>query len=267
VERINVERTKPPEPVGPCQWAFPDPASAADVEIARGADLEPSTLVHAYRHGIFPWPSGSSRRSRIRAVPWCSPHPRGVLGLDRLYISKTVRQTMMRSNWTTTVNHAFLDVVDGCSQRPEDGTWIIPEMRAAYHELHRLGWAHSLEVWNSDELVGGLYGVMVGGVFTGESMFHRESGASKVAFADLCVRMLEARGAFIDVQLPTEHLESLGVIGLGRSLFLELLHECRDDNVQLVTDRLPVSRLPAEYIERRAVLQQTVGANEETADA
>ena len=131
-------------------------------------------------------------------------------------------------------------------------------MRAAYDELHHLGWAHSLEVWDGDTLVGGLYGMLLGGVFTGESMFHRATGASKVAFADLCVRMLEAKGAFIDVQLPTEHLESLGVLALGRTLYLELLHECRDDNIRLCTDRLATSRLPEEYRSRCIDLQHSV---------
>ncbi len=156
------------------------------------------------------------------------------------------------------MNQAFADVVDGCAERPGEGTWIIPEMREAYGELHRLGWAHSLEVWDGDTLVGGLYGMLLGGVFTGESMFHTATGASKVAFADLCVRMLEAKGAFIDVQLPTEHLESLGVLALGRTLFLELLHDCRNDTVHLCTDRLPTIRLPEEYRVRSTDLQHTV---------
>jgi leucyl/phenylalanyl-tRNA---protein transferase len=255
-------RTPQPTPVEPCQWAFPDPVDAPDVEVARGADLEPSTIVFAYRHGIFPWPSGASRRNRVRSIPWCSPHPRGVLGLDRLYISKTLRQTMLRSGWTTTMNTAFEAVVEGCSHRPGDGTWIIPEMRAAYFELHRMGWVHSVEVWDDTTLVGGLYGVLLGGVFTGESMFHRTTNASKVALADLCVRMMEAGGAFIDVQLPTEHLESLGVISLGRQLFLDLLHECREDDVRLQTDQLDVSRIPDEYRVRRDALQQTVRTNQ-----
>lgn len=157
------------------------------------------------------------------------------------------------------MNQAFTDVVQACSVRPGEGTWIIPEMAEAYSELHRLGWAHSLEIWNRDELVGGLYGVLVGGVFTGESMFHRATNASKVALIDLCVRLMEAGAAFIDVQLPTEHLESLGVLPIPRPLFLSLLEECRDDAVRVSIDRLPVSRLTAEYQARKTALEQSVG--------
>ncbi len=254
-----MRRTPAPTPVGPCQWAFPDPADLPDIDVARGADLTPATLVYAYRHGIFPWPSGQTRRQRLRGYPWYSPDPRGVLGLDRLVISKTMRQTLQRSGWSTTMNQAFGDVVNACSVRPGEGTWIIPEMVEAYTELHRLGWAHSLEVWDGDDLIGGLYGVLVGGVFTGESMFHRATNASKGAFIDLCVRMMEGGGAFIDVQLPTEHLESLGVLSLPRPLFLSLLHECRDDEVRLCADRLPVARLCTEYLERKTALEQNVG--------
>ncbi len=253
-------RTATPQPVDPCEWSFPHPdeppkgrRSKRGVDesgfLAFGADLAPSTLVYSYRHGIFPWPSGVGA-----PLPWCSPNPRGILGLDRLKISRSLRQTMSRQPWVTTMNRDFAQVVDACSVRPGDGTWITPDMAAAYAELHRLGYAHSVEVWDGDQLVGGLYGMLVGGVFTGESMFHRETDASKVAFCDLAVRMLEAGGSFIDVQLPTDHLESLGVLALHRSLFLELLAECRDDDIHLCTDELSVSRLPGEYRARSTSL-------------
>jgi leucyl/phenylalanyl-tRNA---protein transferase len=260
-----VGRTSVPIPVDECQWSFPHPddlgkgrrsRKAADETgfLAFGADLSPATLVYSYRNGIFPWPSGVGA-----PLPWCSPNPRGVLGLDRLKISRSLRQTMNRQPWVTTMDTAFEQVMEKCSVRPEDGTWIIPEMTEAYAELHRLGYAHSVEVWEGDELVGGLYGMLVGGVFTGESMFHRRTDASKVAFCDLAVRMLEAGGAFVDVQLPTDHLESLGVLALHRSLFLELLTECRDDDVRLCTDQLPIGRIPEEYALRSAALSaQTV---------
>jgi leucyl/phenylalanyl-tRNA---protein transferase len=255
-----VRRINTPTPVGPCSWSFPHPEEpvkgrrskqAADESgfLAFGADLDPSTLVHAYRHGIFPWPSGKG------PLPWCSPNPRGVLGLDRLQISRSLKQTMRRSGWNTTLNKAFSQVMKECGVRPGEGTWITRDMAEAYEELHLLGHAHSVEVWEGDQLVGGLYGMLVGGVFTGESMFHRKTDASKVAFCDLTVRMLEARGAFVDVQLPTEHLESLGVLALHRSLFLELLTECRDDDIRLCTDELPAARLPEEYELRKHQLQ------------
>jgi leucyl/phenylalanyl-tRNA---protein transferase len=168
--------------------------------------------------------------------------------LDKLRLSKSLKQTMRRNGWTTSVDTAFAGVMQACSIREDEGTWITPDMQHAYSQLFDLGWAHSVEVWNGEgALVGGLYGMLIGGVFTGESMFHRQTDASKVAFADLAVRLLEAGGAFIDVQLPTDHLESLGVLSLHRSLFLELLTECREDTIGLCTDVLPAARIPDEY--------------------
>ena len=237
-------RTRRPEPVGQCEWSFPDPARRADRDglLAIGADLAPATLVHAYLHGVFPWPHDDA------PLPWFSPDPRGILPLDHLNVSKSLRQRLRRCGWTTTVDRAFDDVITACSDRPDGtSTWIEPGMIAAYCELHRLGWAHSLEVWDGAELVGGLYGMLLGGVFTGESMFHRRSDASKVAVVDLIDRLLEAGGAFVDVQLVTDHLASLGAIAINRRLFLELLGECRDDDVQLLTDELSVSRLAPEH--------------------
>lgn len=125
-------------------------------------------------------------------------------------------------------------------------------MRRAYLRLHDLGYVHSVEIWENTELVGGLYGFLVGGVFTGESMFHRRADASKVAMIELAHRLIEARGSLIDVQLLTDHLESLGAIAISRSLFLELLTELRDDCVRLTCDRLPVSRLVGVQIEMSA---------------
>jgi leucyl/phenylalanyl-tRNA---protein transferase len=223
----------------PCPWSFPPPDTAEpDGLVGVGADLEPATLIHAYREGIFPWPHRG-----IRRLPWFSPDPRGVLPLDRLQVSKTLRQTMRRRGWTTTMNTAFDEVTAACGVRPGEGTWILPEMREAYRRLHDLGIAHSVEVWDGDRLVGGLYGVLSGGVFTGESMFHIETDASKVAVADLVDRLIEARAGLIDVQLLTEHLASLGAIAIGRRLFLELLHELRDDELALPTEARSATRL------------------------
>ena len=203
-----------------------------------GADLKPSTLVDAYRRGIFPWPHPGV------AVPWFSPDPRAVLPLGGLRISRSLRQRLRRCGWSSTVDAAFEAVVDGCARRPGgEGTWIGRDMRQAYARLWRLGWAHSLEVWDGDELVGGLYGVAVGGCFTGESMFHLATDASKVALVDLVARWAEAGGAFIDVQLPTPHLASLGAVETARAEFLEMLEAVRDQHVPVVLDRLPVSRL------------------------
>ena len=203
-----------------------------------GADLKPATLVDAYRRGIFPWPHPGV------ALPWFSPDPRAVLPLDGMRISRSLRPRMRRCGWTTTVDAACPAVVAACADRPRgEGTWIDRDMRLAYANLWRLGWAHSLEVWNGDDLVGGLYGVAVGGCFTGESMFHRVTDASKVALADLVDRWREAGGAFVDVQLPTDHLSSLGAVEVPRAEFLARLEAVRDRHVPIVRDRLPVGRL------------------------
>ncbi len=243
-------RTPRPTPVGPTRWALPDLRDAAtppitdeipdhdDDLVAVGADLQPSTLIAAYRSGIFPWPHGSG------PLPWFSPTSRGIVPPERLVVSKSLRQRLRRSGWTASVDADFDQVIENCSKRPgREGTWITSKMKAAYRDLHRLGHAHSVEVWDGATLVGGLYGVLVGGVFAGESMFHRETDASKVAFVELVHRHAEAGGSLVDVQLLTDHLASLGAIAIGRPLFLDLLVEVRDDDVRLVTDRLPVDRL------------------------
>jgi leucyl/phenylalanyl-tRNA--protein transferase len=224
---------------GTSRWSFPDP-STADVDgvVGFGADLQPGTLVQAYRRGIFPWPHPGT------PLPWFSPNPRGVLPLDGLRVSRSLRQRLRSSGFHTTVDREFAAVVAACAaSRRAEGTWILPEMRAAYLRLHLLGHAHSLEVWRGDELVGGLYGVGVGAVFTGESMFHRVSDASKVALVDLVARLREAGGWLIDVQIVTPHLASLGACPMLREEFLTLLRRAREVPVFLSRDRLPVARL------------------------
>ena len=205
-----------------------------------GADLAPATLVDAYRQGVFPWPHDS-----IGTVPWFCPPRRGVLPLDRVRVSRSLARTLRRCGFETTLDEDFGAVVEGCREpRPgEDGTWISDELAAAYCELHELGHAHSLEVWDGGRLVGGIYGVLVGGVFCGESKFHRTTDASKVALIDLAARLIEARAGLLEVQHATPHLRSLGAIEIPREVYLGLLTELRDDLVQLLCDRLPVSRL------------------------
>ena len=228
------------------RWRFPDPAEAGpDGLVGVGADLKPATLVDAYRQGIFPWPHPGM------PLPWFSPDPRGVLPLDGVHVSRSLRQRLRRSGWETSVNRAFDAVIDACADRPGEGTWITREVRNAFRRLHRLGWAHSLEVWEGSTLVGGLYGVLVGGVFTGESMFHRASDASKVALVDLVARLAEAGGALVDVQIATPHLASMGAREVPRARFLELLAAHRDDEVHLPEDRLPAARLVEERRVRR----------------
>jgi leucyl/phenylalanyl-tRNA---protein transferase len=231
-------RTRAPHPVGPSAWVLP-PAETADDDgvVGLGADLAPSTLVDAYRRGIFPWPHPGV------PLPWFSPDPRGVLELDALSVSRSLRRTLRQCGWATTVDRAFEAVIDGCARdRGPDGTWITGAMARAYLRLHELGWAHSLEVWDGERLVGGIYGVQVGGVFTGESMFHRVPDASKVALLDLVRRLAEAGGRLVDVQIPTPHLRSLGAVEVARADFLAELAAVRDAPVRLWTGPLPVRR-------------------------
>lgn len=231
-------RTRPPTPVGPSSWAFPPPALADDDGIVgTGADLEPPTLVHAYRQGIFPWPHGWP------SLPWFSPDPRAVVRPETLHRSRSLRRTMGRSGWTTTCDEAFLEVIRHCAHGRRDGTWITDDMVAAYTRLHELGWAHSIEVWDADALVGGLYGVQVGAVFTGESMFSRSPSASKVAMCDLLDRFSEAGGQVLDAQLPTEHLTRMGAVEVPRPRWLRELGDLRDEDVHMLRGRLPVARL------------------------
>ncbi len=232
-------------PVGPSAWALPPPESADSASglVAFGADLAVETLVDAYRRGIFPWPHEGV------VLPWFAPDPRGVLDVAvGARVARSLRQRLRRCGWTSTVDIAFDEVTAACAVRPSgEGTWVTAEMRAAYGRLHRLGWAHSLEVWDGGgRLVGGCYGVRVGGCFTGESMFNREPDASKVAFVDLVARWRSAGGELVDVQMPTEHLVSLGVVGLARSEFTAWLGRVRDSPVSVARDRLPVSRLAGE---------------------
>jgi leucyl/phenylalanyl-tRNA--protein transferase len=230
-----------PRPMSPSRWRFMDPAEAdPDGFVGVGADLEPETLAHAYRQGIFPWPHPGM------PLPWFCPDPRGVLEPTAVRVSRSLRQRLRRCGWETTVDQAFTQVIAACARARgpgRDDTWITPRMRSAYTTLHQLGWAHSVEVWEGDDLVGGLYGVQVGGIFTGESMFHLASDASKVALVDLAARFTEAGGTLIDTQFTTEHLATLGTRDLPRAAYLALLAKVRDDDVLLPTDRRPVREL------------------------
>jgi leucyl/phenylalanyl-tRNA--protein transferase len=230
-----------PVSVGPSRWEFPDPSLADEYGlVAIGADLEPSTLVCAYRRGLFPWPHGKPPH------PWFSPDPRAIIPLDRVHVSRSLHRRLARSTWESTVDGAFDAVIAACADRHLDddgGTWITADMAAAYSRLHRLGWAHSAEVWDGDRLVGGIYGVLVGAVFCGESMFHDATDASKAALVDLVARLREAGGAFLDVQMMTSHLASLGAIDVPRRDFLRDLARHRDREIELPTERRPVSRL------------------------
>lgn len=207
---------------------FPDPGAApADAPLACGGDLEPGTLLDAYARGVFPWPAGGR-------LFWWSPDPRAVIPLDGLRVSRSLRRTLRSGRFTCTVDRAFSEVVAGCADRPAQGTWITAAMVTAYRRLHGLGAAHSVEVWNRDgALVGGLYGVALGAAFMGESMFHRETDASKVALVGLVERLRERGFALLDAQLPTPHLASLGAVAVPRRLFLARLAAALDRQATL----------------------------------
>lgn len=202
---------------------FPDPQYApADEPLAVGADFRPSTVLRAYRQGIFPWPDGTGQ------VYWWSPDPRAVFTVGTVRRSRSLRQRIRNAGFTVTTDAAFTAVMAACAVRPGEETWITPPMQRAYADLHRLGHAHSVEVWHDQRLVGGLYGITVGGVFTGESMFHRERDASKVALAALDDRLAQRGFGLIDAQLPTPHLTSMGAVTIPRSAFLAALARLRD---------------------------------------
>ena len=202
---------------------FPDPsteAGEADGLLAVGGDLRPERLLAAYRHGIFPWYEVG------QPILWWSPDPRAVLLPAELHISRSLRRTLRSDRYRVSVDTAFARVIDACADaRGGAGTWITPEMRTAYVQLHQLGHAHAVESWLGDQLVGGLYGIAIGGVFFGESMFSRAADASKVALVRL-VRLLESRGVeLIDCQVATGHLATLGSRLLPRRDFLARVQE------------------------------------------
>ncbi|HLT16438.1 MAG TPA: leucyl/phenylalanyl-tRNA--protein transferase [Acidimicrobiales bacterium] len=205
-------------------WVLPDPSLAdEDGIVGVGADLEPGTLLAAYRRGLFPMPLG-----RDGPMAWWSPDPRGILPLDGLRVARSLRRACRR--FDVRVDTAFDEVVAACADPSRPGGWITPEVQAAYRRLHRLGWAHSVEAWDEDGLAGGLYGVAVGGLFAGESMFHRRTDASKVALVAL-VELLRADGdrrRLLDVQWRTPHLATLGVVDVPRATYLTRLAEALD---------------------------------------
>ena len=205
----------------PSRWSFGDPAGYDPLDdlVGIGADLEPGTLLAAYRRGLFPMPSGT----RGDPMYWFCPVRRGVLPLDGLVVSRSLRRSMR--DFEVRVDTAFADVVDACADPTRPSGWIDRDIRAAYVRLHELGWAHSVECWRDGRLVGGLYGVAIGGLFAGESMFHHERDASKVALVALVEGLRDSSAAerLLDVQWATPHLASLGVVEVSRATYLRRL--------------------------------------------
>jgi len=195
--------------------SFPDPNESDDEGLlAVGGDLSPARLLYAYEKGIFPWYSAG--------VPplWWSPNPRALMTRERLHISRSLRRTLRSGRFEVTFDRAFADVIDACASNRDGGTWILPEMRQAYVQLHQLGHAHSFEVWRDGQLAGGLYGVRRGALFAAESMFHVVTDASKVALAVTIDTLFGAGTRVFDVQFVTEHLASLGAYEVSRSQYL-----------------------------------------------
>ena len=193
--------------------------------MARGGSLDPASLLAAYRAGIFPWYSAG------QPVKWWCPDPRFVMRPADFRLTDSLRKTLRKKGWSVTFDRAFTTVMRRCSEVPrpgQGGTWITEEMITAYSELHRLGIAHSVEVYWEGQLVGGLYGVALGRLFHGESMFHLRADASKVGFATLVARLAAAGYLLIDCQVPTAHLASLGAFTVDRAEFLQAVHQLRD---------------------------------------
>jgi leucyl/phenylalanyl-tRNA--protein transferase len=198
----------------PSRWDLPDPVRGDGEVIAAGGDLEPGTVLDAYRRGLFPM--------RIEGtLAWWSPDPRGVIPLDGFHVSRSLRPAISR--FEIRVDTAFEAVMRACADPRRPHGWIDESFVVAYTRLHAQGWAHSVETWAGDELVGGLYGLRIGGLFAGESMFHRMTGASKVA-CWAAVALLRLDGArLFDVQWTTPHLRTLGAVDVTRAEYLRLL--------------------------------------------
>lgn len=198
------------------RWQFP-PAETADADgvVGVGADLEPGTLLAAYRRGLFPMPAGRRR------IAWFSPDPRAVIPLDGLHVSRSLRRSLRR--YEVRRDTAFAEVMARCGDPGRAGGWITPAFVRAYVRLHELGWAHSIECYDGNRLVGGLYGLRIGGFFAGESMFHAATDASKVALVDLVHWLRPTGGRLLDVQWLTPHLASLGAVAISRVEYLDRL--------------------------------------------
>ena len=215
---------------------FIDPAESIDGIVALGGPLTTTNLLRAYCRGIFPWPMDDF-------VPWCCPEERGILEFNELHIPRRLARTRQKSTFHFTIDRAFPQVISHCAtakRKHETGTWITRQMIRAYCELHKQGHAHSVEVWEDTELVGGLYGVDACGSFAGESMFSLRSDASKLALLFLIDHLKERGLDWLDIQMVTPHLEALGGKLVSRAEFLEKLAATQKRNLILVPPRTPL---------------------------
>ena len=208
---MRTQRFQHPEP-------FPSPDQAnSEGLLAIGGDLTPQRLLIAYRSGIFPWSEEGL------PVLWWSPHPRAILELDALKVTRRLKRTCQSGRFELAVNRSFETVMRHCAQRPKQANWITSSMIAAYSELNRMGYAHSVEAWQDGELAGGIYGVAIGGFFAGESMFYRRSDASKVAFVYLVNRLQQRGFTLFDLQIINDHTARFGATEIARDRFLKRL--------------------------------------------
>lgn len=192
---------------------FPDPRQAdGNGLVAVGGDLSVERLRLAYRSGLFPWTANP--------ISWWSPNPRGIFELDHFHVPRSLAKFLRRQTFVVTINHAFRAVMESCATADRKGVWISPEFIDAYTRLHETGDAHSVECWAKDQLVGGIYGVSQGGLFAGESMFHRATNASKVALWHLVERLRERRFALFDIQMVTPATRQFGAIEISRDEYL-----------------------------------------------
>lgn len=210
--------------LNPHDTFFPPTTSALEDPnglLAVGGDLSPARLIAAYKKGIFPWFDDS------QPILWWSPDPRMVLLPQNLHLGKTLKKLAKKQAFKITIDTHFSDVMQGCAQprADQDGTWITTDMENAYLELHKLGYAHSIEAWQDGELVGGLYGIAINRVFYGESMFSKVSGASKIAFANLATQLANWGFYAIDCQVATEYLASFGAAEMPRAEFEQILQQ------------------------------------------